>query len=164
MKTKTILIALSLLFYLPALTIYAQKADFSGEWKLNKEKTVLADNQLFLSGITIQIKSDSLLTTRVYENGNGEEYPFVENLSLDGKDCKISIFDMPRTSKATLSDTDGSILIASTTTFNGNNGQEDMTAKETWKVDNEGKTITLEFTNKMSGNEISGTYYYNKVK
>jgi hypothetical protein len=164
MKTKTILIALSMLFYLPALTIYAQKADFSGEWKLNKEKTVLADNQLFLSGITIQIKPDSLLTTRVYENGNGEEYPFVENLSLDGKDCKIAIFDMPRTSKATRSDTDGSIMIASTTTFNGNNGQEDMTAKETWKVDNEGKTITLEFTNNMSGNEISGTYYYNKVK
>jgi hypothetical protein len=164
MKTKTILVALSLLLFLPALTIYAQKADFSGEWKLNKEKTVLADNQLFLSGITIQIKKDSLLTTRVYENGNGEEYPFEENISLDGKDCKIVIFDMPRTSKATISDTDGSIMIASTTTFSGNNGQEDMIAKETFKVDNEGKTMTLEFTNKMSGNEITGTYYYNKVK
>ena len=164
MKTKTILVALSLLLFLPALTIYAQKADFSGEWKLNKEKTVLADNQLFLSGITIQIKTDSLLTTRVYENGNGEEYPFEENISLDGKDCKIVIFDMPRTSKATISDTDGSIMIASTTTFSGNNGQEDMIAKETFKVDNEGKTMTLEFTNKMSGNEITGTYYYNKVK
>jgi hypothetical protein len=164
MKTKTILVALSLLLFLPALTIYAQKADFSGEWKLNKEKTVLADNQLFLSGITIQIKKDSLLTTRVYENGNGEEYPFEENISLDGKDCKIVIFDMPRTSKATRSDTDGSIMIASTTTFSGNNGQEDMIAKETFKVDNEGKTLTLEFTNKMSGNETTGTYYYNKVK
>jgi hypothetical protein len=164
MKTKTIIVALSLLFFLPALTIYAQKADFSGEWKLNKEKTVLPDNQLFLSGITIQIKTDSLLTTRVYENGNGEEYPFEENISLDGKDCKIVIFDMPRTSKATISDTDGSIMIASTTTFSGNNGQEDMIAKETFKVDNEGKTLTLEFTNKMSGNETTGTYYYNKVK
>ena len=164
MKTKSILIAFTLLFFLPSLTIYAQKADFSGEWKLNKEKTVLADNQLFLSGITIQIKSDSLLTTRVYENGNGEEYPFEENLSLDEKDCKIVIFDMPRISKATRSDTDGSIMIASTTTFSGNNGPEDMTAKETWKVDNEGKTLTLEFTNKMSGNDISGTYFYNKVK
>jgi hypothetical protein len=71
---------------------------------------------------------------------------------------------MPRTSKATISDTDGSIMIASTTTFSGNNGQEDMIAKETFKVDNEGKTMTLEFTNKMSGNEITGTYYYNKVK
>jgi hypothetical protein len=39
-----------------------------------------------------------------------------------------------------------------------------MIAKETFKVDNEGKTMTLEFTNKMSGNEITGTYYYNKVK
>jgi hypothetical protein len=164
MKTKTILIAFALLFFLPSLTIYAQKADFSGEWKLNKEKTSLAENQLFLSGITIQIKSDSLLTTRVYENGNGEEYPFEENLSLDGKEYKIVIFDMPRTSKATRSDSDSSLMIASTTTFIGNNGQEDMTAKETWKIDNEGKTLTLEFTNKMPGKEITGIYYYNKVK
>jgi hypothetical protein len=164
MKTKTIFIALCLLFFLPALNIYAQKTDFSGEWKLNKEKTVLTDNQIFLSGITIQLKSDSLLTTRVYENGNGEEYPFEENLSLDGKESKIIIFDMPRTSKATRSDTTGSIKIESTTTFNGNNGSEDMTAKETWKVENGGQMLTLEFTNKMSGNETTGTYYYNKVK
>ena len=164
MKTKSILIAFTLLFFLSSLTINAQKADFSGGWKLNKEKTVLAENQLFLSGITIQIKSDSLLTTRVYENGNGEEYPFEENLSLDGKECKIVIFDMPRTSKATHSDSDSSLMIASTTTFSGNNGQEDMIAKETWKIDKEGKTLTLEFTNKMSGKEITGIYYYNKVK
>jgi hypothetical protein len=164
MKTKSILSGLSLLFLLPAFTIYAQKAEFSGEWKLNKEKTVLADNQLFLSGITIQLKSDSLLTTRVYENGNGEEYPFDENISLDGKDCKIVIFDMPRTSKATRSDTDGSITIESATTFNGNNGMEDMTAKETWKVENEGKILSVEFSNKMSGNETTGKYYYDKVK
>jgi hypothetical protein len=164
MKTKKIFIALSMLFFLSGLTTYAQKSDFSGEWKLNKEKSVLADNQLFLSGITIQVKSDSLLTTRVYENGNGEQYPFQENISLDGKDCKIVIFDMPRTSTATSSSADKSFMIASTTTFNGNSGPEDMTAKETWKVDNEGKTLTLEFTNKMSGNEITGKFYYDKVK
>jgi hypothetical protein len=39
-----------------------------------------------------------------------------------------------------------------------------MIAKETWKIDKEGKTLTLEFTNKMSGKEITGIYYYNKVK
>lgn len=163
MKTKSILSGLFLLFLLPAFTIYAQKADFSGEWKLNKEKTVLADNQLFLSGITIQLKSDSLLTTRVYENGNGEEYPFDENLTLDGKDCKIVIFDMPRTSKATQVN-DGAIMIESATTFNGNNGSEDMTAKETWKIEDVGKMISMEFSNKMSGNETTGKYYYDKVK
>ena len=164
MKTKKNFIALSMLFFLTGLTIYAQKSDFSGEWKLNKEKSVLADNQLFLSSITIQLRSDSLLTTRVYENGNGEQYPFQENISLDGKDCKIVIFDMPRTSTATVSNADKSIMIASTTTINGDNGPVDMNAKETWKVDSEGKMLTLDFTNKMSENETIGKYYYDKVK
>jgi hypothetical protein len=164
MKTKTILTILFMLFFIPDFTAFAQKGDFSGEWKLNKEKTLLTDNQLFLSRITIQYKSDSILTTRVYENGNGEEYPFDEKISLDGKECKIVVYDMPRTSKATRSVTDGSIMIASTTTFNGNNGEEDMIAEETWKVENEGRLLTLNFTNKISGNETTGTYYYDKTK
>lgn len=164
MKTKSISSILLVLILLPAFTTIAQKPDFSGEWTLNKEKTVLAENQLFISKITIQLKTDSVLTTRVYEAPNGDEFPFDENLSLDGKECKIVIFEMPRTSKATRSDADGSIMIASTTTFNGQNGEEDMTANETWKVENEGQMLTVAFTNKMSGNEIAGTYYYNKVK
>lgn len=164
MKTKTIFFILFLLTLLPASFINAQKPDLSGEWKLNKEKSTIADPQLFLSKITFQVKTDSLLTTRVYENGNGEEYPFEENLSLDGKDCKIVIFEMPRTSKATCSTTDGSIIIASATTFNNGNGPEDMTANETWKLDNEGRFLTLTFTNKMSGNESTGTYYFEKTK
>jgi hypothetical protein len=164
MKTKTILALAVMLFLLSSAGVKAQKADFSGEWKLNKEKSVLGDAQLFLSKITLQLKSDSILTTRVYENGNGEEYPFDEKLSLDGKECKIDIYDMPRTSTASHSDNDGSIMITSTTTFNGNSGPEDMVAKETWKLEDEGKFLTLDFTNKMSGNETTGKYYFEKSK
>ncbi len=162
MKTKSILLILVLTVLVPAINAFSQKADLSGEWELNKQKTVLPDDQLFLSKITLLLKTDSLLTSRVYENSAGEQYPFDEKLSLDGKDCKIVIFDMPRTSKATRSETDGSIMIASATTFSGNNGEEDMVANETWK--NEGDTLTLQFTNKMSGNEFTGTYYYSRVK
>jgi hypothetical protein len=164
MKTKSILTLISLLFILTSITTFAQKTDFSGEWKINKEKSLMGDSQLFLSRIKIQLKADSLLATRVYENVNGEEYPFDENLSLDGKEGKIVIFEMPRTSTATRSDNNTTILISSTTTFNGNNGQEDMIAKETWKVQGEGEMLALEFSNKMSGNETKGTYFYDKVK
>lgn len=163
MKTKTITILLFLLIFLPAFATFAQKTDFSGEWKINKEKTVIPSDQLFLSKITLQLRNDSLLTTRVYENGYGEEYPFEENLTMDNKECKIVIFEMPRTSTATYSDTVGGIKISSTTTFNGNNGQEDMVAKETWKFDKEGQTLSLEFVNTMSGTEITGTYYYTRA-
>lgn len=164
MKTKSIFSIILLLILTSSFSAYSQKPDFSGEWKLNKEKTVLADNQLFLSKITILIKGDSLLTTRVYENMNGEEYPFDENLDLDGKECKITIYEMPRTSKASRVIADGTITIESQTTFTGQNGEDNLTAKETWKVDNEGNTLIIDFINKMSAGETTGTNYYNKVK
>jgi hypothetical protein len=39
-----------------------------------------------------------------------------------------------------------------------------MTAKETWKIEDGGKMISMEFSNKMSGNESTGKYFYDKVK
>ncbi len=164
MKKQTIFTTILFLVFISVFNVSAQKGDLTGEWKINREKSVIPDNQLLLSKITIQVKSDSLITSRVYESGDGQEYPFDEKISLDGKENKLVIYDMPRTSTATHSDSDGSYTIASTTTFSGNNGMEDMVAKETWKLDNEAKFLTLEFTNKMSGNETTGTYYYEKAK
>jgi hypothetical protein len=164
MKIKETLALIILLFILPSFSLLAQKNGFSGEWKLNTEKTVLADNQLFLSGLKILHRNDSILVTRTYQNGNGDEYPFDENLSLDGKESKITIYDMPRTSKATKSPANGSLIIESTTTFSGQNGEENLVTKESWNVDSEGKVLTIGYTNKMSSGEVSGTNYYNKVK
>jgi hypothetical protein len=164
MKTRSVLCLASLLLLFTSYTAFSQNQGFSGDWKLNTEKTVLETGQLFLSKVTVLVKGDSLLTTRVYEDGNGSEYPFEENLSLDGKEGKITIYDMPRTSKAMKSSADGSLTIESTTVFNGQNGEDSLTAKETWKVDKEGKELTVEFTNTMSGTEIKGTNYYNRVK
>jgi hypothetical protein len=163
MKSKSFILLGIILVFVTSFSAYSQKADFSGVWKLNKEKTVLADNQLFLSGITIQVKNDSLLTSRVYENSAGEEYPFDENLSFDGKECKFTIYDMPRTSKASKVIADGSIIIESMTIFTGQNGEDTLAAKETWKVDGAGKILTMDFKNKMSGNEFTGTNIYDKV-
>lgn len=163
MRTKEKLALVVLLFIIPAFSLLAQKSGFTGEWKLNTEKTVLADNQLFLSGIKVMQKNDSLLITRTYQNSNGDEYPFDENLSLDGKESKIIIYDMPRTSKATKSAADGSIQIESTTTFSGQNGDENLVSKESWSVDSVGNLLTIGFTNKMSSGSVTGTNYYNKV-
>ena len=162
MKTKPTFILFVAALLITSINCYAQKPDFAGEWKLNREKTDLADNQLFLSKVTIQIKGDSLFTTRVYENGMGEEYPFDENITLDGKDCKITIYDMPRTSKASISDTDGSINVESKTTFYGDSGEQDMIAKEVWKIDPETKMLTIEFSNTIADNETKGINYYTK--
>jgi hypothetical protein len=162
MKTKTITGLVILFMFITSLAVSAQKPDFSGEWKLNREKTALTDNSLFLSGITIKIKADSLFTTRVYENSNGEKYPFDENVTLDGKEAKITIYDMPRITKANGVNTDGSLNVESKTTFYNNGSEDNLVAKEIWKI--AGEMLTIEFTNSMSAGSGSGTLYFNKTK
>jgi hypothetical protein len=164
MKTRTTLPILFLLIFAPVISSFGQKVDFSGEWKLNKEKTTLTDNSLFLSGIKIMLRSDSLLTTRAYENSNGEEYTFDENLSLDGKEGKIVIYNMPRTSKVSKAAGLESLIFESVTVFTGQYGADSLVSKETWKLDPESKNLVIEFTNKMTGNEMVGKIFFNKVK
>ncbi len=162
MKTKSAFSMLALLFMAISLTSNAQRSAFSGEWKLDREKTVIPENQLFLSGITFQLKGDTLYTTRVYENNYGEEYPFNENITLDNKDCNMVIYDMPRTSKAFFAENDSLLNVESKTTFNGENGEEDLIAKEIWKFDPVTGILSMEFTNTISGNDIKGTSFYKK--
>jgi hypothetical protein len=162
MKTITFYFFLITSFIAPSL-VAGQKADFSGEWTLDKEKTVLSNSQILLTKISITIRKDSLLTVRVYESENGEEYPFNENLTLDGKECNIVIYNMPRKSKAYWSDKDESLIFESVITYTGNSGTDDFSLKETWKLDKEGKILIIDFTNRSSGGESSGTCYYKKV-
>jgi hypothetical protein len=143
--------------------VTAQKADFNGTWKLDRTKSTLAEYTPILTRIEIRINGDSLLTERYYDTGDGQEYPFKENVTLDGKEYGITIYDMPRKAKASWSDQEGSIIFESTTTANGDNGSADFISKENWKVDKITGTFTISFTNKMAGNEASGAFILNKA-
>lgn len=158
MKKKTIISAL-LIFV--AFSASAQLSGFNGTWKINKEKSNYPTDQLYLSQISIAVTGDSILTNRTYTDPNYQEYPFEENMTLDGKEAKIYIYDMPRVSKARKGE-NGTVLIDSKTTFGGGSGDEDMVAIEVWKTD--GKTLTLEAINQMMGQEIKSTVVYDKVK
>ena len=164
MNKKSTFGLLLVLLFITSLAVQAQNTGLTGEWKLDRGKTVIGENQLILAKVTLKMKGDSLMTSRTYEDPNGTEYPFDENLTLDGKEGKITIYEMPRTSKATRSATDGSITIESTTTFYNNGAEDNLKAKEVWKLDSEGKILTVEFTNKMAAGEVAGTSYYTKVK
>ena len=163
MKTIASTSSLIVLFIIMTLSGTAQNS-FQGEWKLNREKTQVGGAQLFMSKITVRISNDSLFTTRTYETSNMEEYPFTENLGLNGKESKIVIYDMPRRTKASRQDSDDSIQIESVTTFTGNYGEDNLITKESWKVNAEGNMLTISYSNKMSNGETSGVSYYTKVK
>lgn len=159
MKTRSLILLAALFVLATPAAVKAQSADFNGNWKLNTEKSQVPSDQLYLLKLTIKVDGNNLVTTRTYSDPNGQEYPFEENLTLDGKECKISVYDMPRTSKAT-KEADGTIKVLSVTTFYANGGEENLTADETWKLQ-EGMLV-MEVTNKMMGNELKSVSYYSR--
>lgn len=149
-----------------AVTVNAtgQKSDFQGTWKLDRTKSTLPANLPTLIGITISFKGDSLLTERVYDSMDGQEYPFTENLTLDGKESAITIYEMPRKAKAGLSAEDTVLNLESTTIFNGPDGAADFLSKETWKVDKTTNILSINFVNSISGTEETGVFIFNKAE
>jgi len=164
MKTKALVLLSILLFSLSFTTVWGQSQLFSGEWKFNREKSTNINNQLFLANITVLQKNDSILTTRVYENEYGEQYPFQENLPLNGKECKIVIYDMPRTARASFSSGNGLLNFESTTTFYGNSASDSLNIKETWNIQEGGQLLKIDYTSTYSGGSTSGTQYFDKIK
>jgi hypothetical protein len=163
MKTSLTFISLIGLVFLSTLCSNGQKTDFSGEWALDRTKSVVPDNQLFLVKISIKVKGDSLLTLRTYEMTDGQQYPFNENVSMDGKDCKTVVYDMPRKAKANWSVQDASLIYESTTTITRNADTTDLVTKETWKVDKSKNALSIDFKNTFPEGETSGTFLFNKV-
>jgi len=163
MKRIEIFILVMVIAISSSFVVTAQKADFNGTWRLDQTKSTLAENTPVLTRIVVRINGDSLLTERYYDTGDGQVYPFTENLTLDGKEYAITIYDMPRKSKASWSDQDGSVIFESTTTATGDNGSQDFVTRENWKVDKATSVLTISFANKMGGNEASGAFILNKV-
>jgi len=162
MKKNTLIIALIAFAAASALPAAGQKTDFNGSWKLDRTKSTLAENSPVLVRIDVTIKGDSLLTERYYDTGDGQEYPFTENVTLDGKEYNITIYDMPRKTKASWSEQDKGVNLESTTTFNGDSGTEDFISKETWKADVANKILTINFKNNISASETTGVLLFNK--
>jgi hypothetical protein len=143
--------------------VNGQISDFSGTWKLDRAKSTRMDYFPTLVKLIVEVRGDTLFTERTYESGDGQEYPFTENVSLDGKEYKITIYDMPRVSKAVWLDSDSILSVESVTTYYGSNGSEDFRSREAWKIDKTNKILTVNFTNNSSTGEFSGAFVFNKA-
>ena len=157
--------AILIVFFL-ALTIgvsrAAEKVDLSGDWTMDRDKTELSDNQIYLAAIKVTHKGDSLFTARTYENEYREQYPFDENLTLDGKEYKITIYEMPRTTTANWTDDGNAVQIISKVLFYGDSGEVELEITEKWTLQEEGNLLCNDFTSKTPGDVRTGKLYYKK--
>lgn len=146
-----------------SVNVSAQNYDFRGTWKLDAAKSTLPQNTPVLVQIDVRINGDSLLTERYYDTGDGQIYPFTENLTLDSKEYGITIYEMPRKTKASWT-SQKEVSVESNITVNANGGNEEFISKETWKTDEANQVLTISFANKLSGMEATGTFVMNKAE
>ena len=67
---------------------FSQKMDFSGTWKLNKEKSELGE-QYSMAPVSIELQMQANLLTESRElNFQGESFTTTDKFTLDGKECE----------------------------------------------------------------------------
>jgi hypothetical protein len=148
-----------------ALSVLAKKPlNFSGSWELDRVASTLGDAGLWLEEIKVTQTKDSLLTYRTYQTNSYEEYPFTENLTLDGKEYEITIYEMPRKTLATVSDDKKNLVIKSQVTFWGDNGEVTIPSTETWSLQEKGKVLAIEYMSVGQDGEYTSQMVYKKVK
>jgi hypothetical protein len=162
MKKTTLMFTLMAFVIAFSIQVSGQKADFDGSWKLDESKSTLPQFPVILVKIDVTIKGDSLFTERFYDTGDGQIYPFTENLTLDNKEYLITIYDMPRKAKAAWSE--GGLSLESSIVINGDSGPDNFISKETWSADSANKTLSINFKNSTSAGEESGVFFFNKAE
>ena len=164
---STILIAAGILTVCTSATDIAS-VDFSGEWKLNEQKSELGQFG-GRSAKTIKVTSSDakgISIERTSTNQNGEAVVRKESLTFDGKESESAggFGNSTRKASAKWSDDGQSMIINSVTTFDRNGEKMEVKQKETWKLGDSGQTLTIESNSTSSFGESTTKLVYEKVK
>ena len=113
------------------------KPNFSGDWKLNIEKSNFGQMPAPTSSTEKITHNDPELKVVTAQTGGFGDYTSEFSFTTDGKDCPNQLNDFKITSKVTW---DGdTLLFDSKMDFQGNA----MTGSEKWTLSPDGKTLTI---------------------
>jgi hypothetical protein len=167
-RKATLLIAAAI-FTLCTSAALILSVDFSGEWKLNEQKSDLGQFGGRGAAKTIKVSSSDakgISIERTSTNQNGEAVVRKENLTFDGKESESAGGFGNSTRKATAkwSDDSQSMIINAVMTFDRDGEKMEIKQKETWKLGDNGQTLTIESSSSSSFGESTMKLVYEKVK
>lgn len=132
--------------------------DFSGNWKLNAEKSKLSDQFSMAPKEIIVVQNGNNLDLERHASFQGQDFTIKDKFTLDGKECVNPGWqDTDKRSTAVWSDDKSSLKI--TTKFPmGDNGE--MTIVEVMKMD--GNHLVIEASSSSSYGDRSETMVFDK--
>jgi hypothetical protein len=167
MKVSLIRSTLALLLapaFLLAFTSKVDKANFSGQWKLNETKSDLGRFANFATRtIKADQKEDNITIARTAPSFNGDDFTSTETLTFDGKEAESKLFGNS-TKKATAKWSDDGQTLTITYTlfldFNGNTNE--IKGTETWLLSEGGKILTIQNNSTSSFGDVATKNVFEK--
>jgi hypothetical protein len=165
MRTLTIVLSLAIVLAFSMVNAGEKKADFSGTWTFNEEKSELGEGGRWMIASKISVtQKDSVMTIeRTAQRRGGEEFTTSEKLTLDGKECENTMNERTRKSTANWSEDGKQLTIASKMVFEREGNQFEIKSVEIWQLTNEGKALSIDYTSQSPRGERKAVYVYDKV-
>lgn len=147
-KKAVALSAIACITLAGASAIQAQKANFSGEWKLNEAKSTLGQYaRMTPRKLMVEGQKDSLAIQRFSTSNDGTETTYNEKLSFDGKETESTVFGNSKKKSVAKWSDDGQSMTVNSTIFFDRDGQTfEVKVEEVWKLIEGGKVLSVAAT------------------
>lgn len=159
-KALLFLLVPAMLFSFSSLA--ADKANFSGEWKLNEAKSEMGEfgGRLAARSIKVDEKADLITITKTSPAFNGGENTTTESLSFDGKETETTVFNgAKKKSNAKWSDDGQTLTINYSIQFERNGQTTEIKGTETWLLTKEGNLSLTTFSVSPRGENTTKAVY-----
>jgi len=148
------------------------RANFSGEWKLNESKSELGQFPLCIFGgdrmrskrMKIAAGADFLTVGVASSYPDGTLVTRQDKLTFDGKESQATYVGTPREKSAARWSDDGQTMIVnSVRSFDPNGETADFKVTEVWKLINGGKSISIQVNSSSISGEHTMKLVYDKA-
>jgi uncharacterized Zn ribbon protein len=154
MKKIIYLISLALI----SSAAIGQKADFSGTWKINNEKSELGDQFSMAPNSLVVEQTKKELSIQRNSSWQGEDYSFTDKFTLDGEECEnMGMMDMVKKSTVVWNDDKRSLKITSTIEMQDGS---DLTIIENLSM--KGDNLVVEASASSSYGDMSEVFVFDK--
>lgn len=144
----------------------AAKADFSGTWAFNADKSNLGDNpnmgRMFSGNFVAKQEANLLTVERTRTNQNGETMTTTMKYTLDGKESVNTSQRGESKSVATWTADNKTLNIATTSTFEMNGDKMTMKSSQSWTLTSPNVLTINNVRTGRDGEEIKTTVVYDK--
>jgi hypothetical protein len=147
-----------------SFTGMADRANFSGEWKLDEGKSELAEFANFAPRIIkITQTADSVIISKTAPSFNGENVTTSETLSYDGKQTKTTFAGTStRTASAKWSDDGQALTITYVLMLDFNGQTTEIKGTEVWTLADGGATLVSQNSSSSSFGDMKAKGIYKK--